>query len=129
MVYRNKRGKKAIRGVAPSIAASIAPGWRYVPDRGGFLHLKSKKFFSIGGLPPSTRTQARYPDLIGMEPGSMTDDEKEMSRYIQFVFHPRAKLEEHLKRIEGCAAIANAYIVPTPDLPFVTGPERYKERG
>jgi hypothetical protein len=124
MVYRKKRGKETIPGVAPCIAARIAPDWRYIHTRGGFQHLKSEKFHPIKGLPPSTRTQARYPDLVGMEPDSMTDDEKELSHYIEFVFHSRAKLDEHLKRIEDWAPIMSAYIVPTPDLPFASGDKR-----
>jgi hypothetical protein len=66
--------------------------------------------------------ELRYPDLAGVSDARMSDDEKDLSRYVQFVFHPRARLDKHLARIQSCEAIESAHVVPTPSLPSPGGP-------
>ena len=108
--------------MAPCIAARLAPGWQFLSARKGFRDLDTKTPFRIQGLPPSTRVELRFPDLDGVPQNRMSDDDKELSRYVQFVFHPRARLDKHLARIAGWAAIESAYIVPTPSLPAAGNP-------
>lgn len=117
MIYREKRESMAIPGVAPCIVARLAPGWQFVSARKGFRHPEAGKSLQIRGLPPTTRTEPRYPDLAGVAQEDMSEDDRELSRYVQFVFHPLARLDKHLARIEGSAAVDSAYVVPTPDLP------------
>ena len=103
----------------PCIAARLAPGWQFVSASKGFEHARTNESFEIQGLPPSTRVELRYPDLAGIPQSRLSDDEKELSRYVQFVFHPRARVDEHLKRVKKWAAIESAHIVPMPSLPMV----------
>ena len=111
-----------IPGVAPCIAACLAPGWQFVSASKGFKHLETDKSLRIKGLPPSTRAEPRYPDLAGVAQEGMSEDDKELSRYVQFIFHPRARLDKHLARIKSWDAIESAYMVPAPDLPTLNEP-------
>ena len=121
MVYRGQQGRTAIPGVAPCIVARVAPGWRYLPRRQGFRNLETDEFVAVEGLPPSTRVEARYPDLARAKPDGLSEEDRELARYLQFVFHPRARLDKHLARIRGWTPITEAYIVPTPELPGPDG--------
>ncbi len=117
MVYRNNTETERIPGVAPCIAAQLTPGWQFVSASKGFVHEKTKESFRIQGLPPSTRVELRYPDLASIPQSRLSDDEKELARYVQFIFHPRARLDKHLARIENWAMTESAHIVPMGSLP------------
>lgn len=119
MVYRKKTETEHAPGVMPCIAARLAPEWRFVSAGKGFEHTRTNESFDIQGLPPSTRVELRYPDLAGIPQSRLSDDEKELSRYVQFVFHPRARVDEHLTRIRKWAIIESAHIVPMASLPTV----------
>ena len=88
-------------------------------DSKGFEHARTNESFEIKGLPPSTRVELRYPDFAGIPQSRLSDDEKELSRYVQFVFHPRARVDQHLERVKDWAMIESAHIVPMPSLPTV----------
>lgn len=117
MVYRNSTGTERVPGVAPCIAARLTPGWQFVSADQGFRHAQTNESFRIQGLPPSTRVELRYPDLADIPQSRLSDEEKELSRYVQFVFHPRARLDRHLARIDSWDMTESAYIVPTGSLP------------
>lgn len=117
MVYRKKTETEHAPGVAPCIAARLAPEWQFVSASKGFEHARTNESFEIKGLPPSTRVELRYPDFAGIPQSRLSDDEKELSRYVQFVFHPRARVDQHLACIRNWAMIESAHIVPMPSLP------------
>ena len=122
MVYRKQQNQGHVPGVAPCIAARLASGWQFVSARKGFRHAETGTSFRIQKLPPSTRVELRYPDLADVAREDMSEDEQELSRYVQFVFHPRARLDKHLARIESWAAIESAFVVPAPSLPAAHNP-------
>lgn len=122
MIYRKAAEIEPVPGVAPCIVARLAEGWQFVSARRGFRQLKSGKSLRVRGLPPSTRVELRYSDLAGIAPEDMSNDDKELARYVQFVFHPRARLGTHLARISSWAAIESAYVVPVPVLPGQAAP-------
>lgn len=122
MIYRKDSEAEPVPGVAPCIVARLADGWQFEPARKCFAHVESGRALRIRSLPPSTRVEMRYPYLAGVASQELSDDDKDLARYVQFVFHPRARLDKHLARINEFAAIESAYVVSAPSLPGPAGP-------
>lgn len=116
MVYGNKP-EDTTDIAAPCIVAQIAREWKFDPSRVGFHNLGSSEFQAIEGLPDGARVEARFPDLLDADPDSLTDEEREMAQFVQFVFAPGTRLDSQLERIKGWAAVVDAYVVPEPGLP------------
>ncbi len=119
MVYGKEHSGNLRDVVAPSIVARLEAGWRCDPERKGFVHEKSGDFFPVRGLPASTRVEPRFPSLAARRKSQLSKDELKMARYVQFVFHSRARPAKHLKRIASWEVVQDAYVAPLPELPDI----------
>lgn len=70
----------------PSLVVRLGPEWRYVASRKCFLSTGDEEWRPVQELPAGTRIEPMAPHLAESDPGQLTEDEKDLARYVQVIF-------------------------------------------
>jgi hypothetical protein len=95
----------------------MAPGWRYESTRRCFVAADGREFSPVADLPKSVRIVHMVPALAAADPQTLTEDERNLARYVQVVFATKASRKKYWARVEAWPCAEEVRLPPEVSLP------------
>jgi len=110
-------GKKAPKGLRPSLDVRLAAAWRYAEAGATFVSSSGAHFSPAADLPKGTRIRYMVPHLAKADRAALSADERNLARHLQVVFPKGTPVESYLAVIEKWPCVDRVERPPEVSLP------------
>lgn len=102
------------------VEIKLKPGWQFDAGRDVFVSDRGEEFEAHGELPNKSKIVHKTPAIAAAArkaKGKLSDDEKNLLRYLQVILPADEPPAKHLKTIRAWPWVDDANLPPDPSLP------------
>ena len=99
------------------LVVKLKPGWRWVNSKRAFISSSGQEFRPARELPSACSIEPMVPDLAAREEGQLSEDERNLARYIHIVFRKGAEPEKHSGEVRDWPCVEDVRQAPEISLP------------
>ena len=101
----------------PQLDVKMGPDWRYLETKRIFVSAGGEEFSPGPSLPKGAEIIHMVPALALADPGTLSEDERNLARFIQVVFPSKAAREKHTGQVENWPCAEEVRWPPEVSLP------------
>lgn len=101
----------------PHLDVKMGLDWRYQETKRLFVSTGGDKFSPRPSLPKGAEIIPMVPALARADPGTLSEDERNLARFIQVVFPSKAARKKHAADVEGWPCAEEVRWPPEVSLP------------
>jgi len=103
--------------IRPHLVVKLKPGWRWVESKKAFISSSGQEFRPARELPGARGIVAMVPDLATRKKAQLSEDERNLARYIHIVFRKQSKPEKHSREVRDWPCVEEVRRAPEITLP------------